>query len=210
MATPPVQAMGKVERVMLIVIEGPPRVGKTSLAEALPGSLRVSESGASSPAPCLADFTRSHSACFDPIERFLLYAARTAVKARAASEIHQGDRTVIVLDRLHASLHVLGVATLGLDEAFVSAVLNGHVTRGLSPDLTIFLDCGYTTYRQRAQRRGDGLLLNAAEYETQRQGFRQYFEVADLPALWLDTSDVTPAQVSQTILTRLPTSTSCR
>ncbi|WP_079046302.1 nucleoside/nucleotide kinase family protein [Carbonactinospora thermoautotrophica] len=195
--------MGKVERVMLIVVEGPSGVGKTSLAQALPGAVHVSETGASSPAPCLADFTRHHLHCLAPIERFLLYAARTAVKARTAARTLAGGSGIVVVDRFEASLYVLGTVTLRLAPDFVTALLGGHLAHGLTPDLTVFLDCDYRTYRQRAERRGDGLLLDAAGYEQQRKAFRRWFERQEAPSLWVNTSDLPLAELSHKVLANI-------
>jgi thymidylate kinase len=190
---------------MLIVIEGPPGAGKTSVAKALPGGTYISESEAFSLAPCLADFTRGHRDCFDPTEQFLLYAARTALKARAAMT-YAHDTKMIVIDRFQTSLYVLGTVTLGLNTDFVTAMLNsGHITRGLVPDLAISLDCRYKTYRVRAERRGDESVIDASGYEQQRTAFRDYFDHAYAPGLWVDTSDLTPEQVNQEIVARLAT-----
>jgi thymidylate kinase len=204
MAAATIQAMGKAERIMLIVVEGPPGAGKTTVAQTLPHGTYVSEYDNSSPARCLADFTRNHGACLDATELFLLYAARTAIKARAARRTANGG--MVVVDRFHASLYVLGTVTLGLDMQFVMALLaNGHLTRGLAPDLTISLDCRYQTYRDRAERRGDDATLDASTYELQRAAFQRYFDHAEAPRAWIDTSDLTPDQVNQAVLAHLTT-----
>jgi thymidylate kinase len=205
MATAAIQALGKAERIMLIVVEGPPGVGKTTVAQTLPGGTYVSEYDDLSPARCLADFTRSHGTCLDSTELFLLYAARTAVKARAAAR-NAANSGMVVVDRFHASLYVFGTVTLGLDMQFVMAlVASGHLTRGLAPDLTISLDCRYQTYQDRAERRGDDAPLDANTYELQRAAFRRYFDHAAPPGVWVDTSDLTPEQVNQAVLAHLTT-----
>jgi thymidylate kinase len=181
---------------MLIVVEGPSGAGKSSLATLLPNAVLVCESSTSSPTPCLVEFTRAHSGCFDPIERLLLYAARTAVKARVTSDLIARGHQVVVVDRFEASLHVLGTVTLGLTPEVVASVVGPHITRDLRADLTIFLDCSYAAYRERIHQRGS-IALDAAEHQRQRDGFHQCFEQMDTPRAWIDTSTLTLAELGR-------------
>lgn len=201
-----IQTLGKAERLVLIVVEGPPGAGKSSLGALLPNAVRVCESSTPSPAPCLAEFTRAHSGCFDPIERLLLYTARTAVKARAASGLLANGTPVVVVDRFETSLHVLGTVTLGLSPELVSSLVSPHITRNLRPDLTIFLDCGYSTYRERIGGRGS-TYLDIVEHQRQRDGFHRSFEQMETHSAWIDTTNLTLAQLGQVVRNRVPVHT---
>jgi thymidylate kinase len=201
-----IQTLGKAERLVLIVMEGPPGAGKSSLATLLPNAVRVCESSTPSPASCLAEFTRTHSDCFDPIERFLLYTARTAIKARAASDLLAKGTSVVVVDRFETSLQVLGTVTLGLAPELVTSLVSPYITRALRPDLTIFLDCSYTAYRERVGRRGSSP-LDITEYQRQRDGFRRCFEQMDTHSAWIDTTNLTLAELGQVLRNRVPVHT---
>lgn len=199
------QAVGQTQRLMLIALEGPGGAGKSTLVdrmltlswEGVTTCSSVAAEKARDKAGCLVDYTRDHGACLDGLERFLVYAARTAVKARLAARLASSASALILVDRFEISLRVLGTAVLGLDDESVATVVD-VATRRIQPDRLIFLDVSYSTYRERVASRNEQAAATEELHRTLRSAFRCEYERCTLDKLWLDTTGLDQDEVIRT------------
>lgn len=188
---------------MLIIVEGVSGAGKSTLVGALTARLRADghavvdlaelEATTVDPAWQLGQLMRTATAPLDPAEAALLYAARTAGRARLArQQLAARPGSVVMADRFDWSLAVQ-LRRAGLAED-AQRVLLALVTQALMPALAILLEIDFAEHVRRLRRRHHHP-LSEVEFHALRHAFRQDYDRCPWPRLQIDSTSLSAAEV---------------
>ncbi|ONI91745.1 hypothetical protein ALI22I_07715 [Saccharothrix sp. ALI-22-I] len=188
---------------MLITIEGVSGAGKSTLVRNLTAQMRAAgrevvdlaerEAATADPAWQLGHLMRAVTTPFGAHESALLYAARTAGRARLAREhLAAHPFSIVMADRLDLSLTVQ-LRRAGLDTATCRSLL-ALATQGLPSSLTILLDVSFREHVRRLRERGHPPLAEQT-FSALREAFLQEYDRCPPPCFLVDSSCLTAAEV---------------
>lgn len=204
------EGTGKAEWRVLIEIEGPRGVGKSTLIAALcagtgrPGQHFVgaatAEEERADPGWFLGTLMRGHDEPMPARESLFLYCARTAARARVISSL-RAPGVGVLSDRLGLSLYVQArLAGIASADAWPLVRMALHE---VTPDYTVLLDADYATHLQRLKEQGREPQAEP-DFEAHRDYFAQAYESVPTAKVRVDTTGMTVQEVRAVILRELP------